>query len=65
MNTIDPQLLIDMYSKGYFPMAKSSLSEKINFYKPYKRFIIPIIDFHIPKKLYKEYKKKIQFQNKF
>ena len=58
MNIIDPQFLIDMYSKGYFPMAHSSLSEEINFYKPHKRFIIPIIDFHIPKKLYKEYKKK-------
>ena len=57
-NIIDPHYLIHMYSKGYFPMAKNSISTKVDFYKPYKRFLIPIEDFHIPKKLLKEFKKK-------
>ena len=38
-------------------MAESSFSEEINFYKPQKRFIIPIKSFHIPKKLLSDYKK--------
>ena len=55
---IDPQILIKMYKKGYFPMAENSLLKKINFYKPLKRFLIPINNFHLPKKLLKEFKKK-------
>ena len=58
MKIIDPTLLLKMYTKGYFPMAKSSESIGIEFYKPYKRFLIPISNFHIPKKLFKEFKKK-------
>ena len=43
-------------------MAKNAKSEEINFYKPEKRFIIPINSFHIPKKLLSEFKKdKYQF----
>ena len=55
---LEPQNLIKMYKNGYFPMAESYLNKEINFYKPLKRFIIPILDFHLPKKLFKEYKKK-------
>ena len=39
-------------------MAENAITEEINFYKPEKRFIIPIKNFHIPKKLFLEYKKK-------
>lgn len=39
-------------------MAESANSKEINFYKPKKRLIIPIELFHIPKKLFSEYKKK-------
>ena len=38
-------------------MAENRYSKKINFYKPDKRFIIPIHNFHIPRKLLNEYKK--------
>ena len=55
---IDPSLLIRMYKKGYFPMAENATIDDINFYKPLKRFIIPIKKFHLPKKLSKEFKKK-------
>ena len=38
-------------------MAESAMSNEISFYKPEKRFIIPIENFHIPKKLLREFKK--------
>tara|TARA_B110000438_G_scaffold301896_1_gene358004 strand:- start:365 stop:1018 length:654 start_codon:yes stop_codon:yes gene_type:complete len=50
--------IISLYKKGFFPMAESAESLNINFYKPEKRFIIPIYTFHIPRKLLSEYKKK-------
>ena len=54
--------LIQLYKKGYFPMAEDAFSSEISFYKPEKRFIIPINSFHIPKKLFNEFKKnKYQF----
>ena len=58
MQIIDPKFLLQMYTKGYFPMAKSKDSIDVEFFKPYKRFLIPISDFHIPKRLFKEFKKK-------
>ena len=58
MHIIDLKFLLKMYTKGYFPMAKSKDSIDVEFFKPYKRFLIPISDFHIPKRLFKEFKKK-------
>lgn len=58
MNIIDPVSLINMYKIGYFPMGNNDQSNNVNFYKPNKRFLIPIQKFHIPKKIFKEYKKK-------
>ena len=37
-------------------MAESTKSNIIKLYKPEKRFLIPINDFHIPKKLFKLFK---------
>ena len=39
-------------------MAENAMSKEISFYKPEKRFIIPIETFHVPKKLLREFKKK-------
>ena len=58
MKIIDPKFLVKMYTKGFFPMANSEESIDIDFFKPHKRFLIPISDFHIPKRLFKEFKKK-------
>jgi len=63
MKIIDPQFLLKMYTRGYFPMAKSKQGIEVEFFKPYKRFLIPISDFHIPKKLFREFKKKNIFLN--
>jgi len=54
---IDLNSLIEFYKKAYFPMAESEYSEEIKFYKPKLRFIIPISDFHYPRKLFNEFKK--------
>ena len=42
MKIIDPQFLLKMYTRGYFPMAKSKQGIEVEFFKPYKRFLIPI-----------------------
>lgn len=49
--------LLDFYKKGLFPMAENFDSEFINLYQPKKRFIIPIDNFHVPKKLFKLFRK--------
>tara|TARA_B100001996_G_scaffold292871_1_gene233072 strand:+ start:44 stop:697 length:654 start_codon:yes stop_codon:yes gene_type:complete len=49
--------LLDFYKKGLFPMADNADSEVINLYQPKKRFLIPINNFHVPKKLFKLFKK--------
>ena len=49
--------LLDFYKKGLFPMADNADSEIINLYQPRKRFLIPIDNFHVPKKLFKLFKK--------
>ena len=38
-------------------MAEKLSSEVVNLYQPKKRFLIPINNFHVPKKLYKLFKK--------
>ena len=38
-------------------MADNAVSEVINLYQPKKRFLIPINNFHVPKKLFKLFKK--------
>ena len=38
-------------------MANNADSEVINLYQPKKRFLIPINNFHVPKKLFKLFKK--------
>ena len=41
-------------------MAETSTEETVNLYQPKKRFLIPITNFHVPRKLYKLFK-----QNKY
>ena len=38
-------------------MAENARSKVVNLYQPKKRFIIPIDNFHVPKKLFKLFKK--------
>ena len=48
--------ILQFYNHGLFPMAENAKSDIIKLYQPKKRFIIPIDDFHIPKKLFKLFK---------
>ena len=41
-------------------MAERLTEETVNLYQPKKRFLIPITNFHVPRKLYKLFK-----QNKY
>ena len=61
MEFIDSKFLLKMYTKGYFPMAKTKQSIEVEFFKPNKRFLLPIVDFHIPKRFFRDFKKKIHF----
>ena len=56
---IPSEELVNFYKKGYFPMAESATSKLVNLYQPKKRFLIPINNFHVPKKLFKLFKKNI------
>ena len=57
-NLINLRKLVEFYKKGFFPMADSRHAKTITFFKPLKRFIIPINNFHVPKKLFGIFKKK-------
>ena len=56
-NLINLRKLVEFYKKGFFPMADSRHAKTITFFKPLKRFIIPINNFHVPKKLFSFFKK--------
>jgi leucyl/phenylalanyl-tRNA---protein transferase len=54
---LDPSLLIAAYSQGYFPMARSRFSRRVDFYEPRERAIIPLEGFHMSRSLHKLWKK--------
>ena len=54
---IEINTLIKFYKNAFFPMAESKYSKEVKFFKPKLRFIIPILNFHCPKKLYNSFKK--------
>lgn len=46
---IPPDILLNGYGKGIFPMSESRYDDTVNWYSAVKRGIIPIRDFHISK----------------
>lgn len=50
---IDPDLLLQAYREGIFPMADSADSTYFNFYRPHRRGLLPIEGLHIPRRLKK------------
>jgi leucyl/phenylalanyl-tRNA---protein transferase len=48
--TLTPQMLLNAYSQGYFPMADPD-DGKIYWYDPDPRTVIPIESFHVPRRL--------------
>jgi leucyl/phenylalanyl-tRNA--protein transferase len=47
--TLNTQLLVGAYSQGWFPMADSREDDKIWWYQPEVRGIIPLARFHMSK----------------
>jgi leucyl/phenylalanyl-tRNA--protein transferase len=51
MATLTPELLIQAYSVGIFPMAESGDDDEIFWVDPDPRGILPLDGFHVPKRL--------------
>lgn len=49
--SLTPEALIKAYALGVFPMAESADSEIIHLIYPKKRGILPLMDFHVPRRL--------------
>lgn len=48
---LDTNLLLRAYAEGVFPMAQRRDSPEIHFVSPEERGVIPLDDFHIPRRL--------------
>ena len=53
----DPNLILDAYRQGIFPMAESANSPFYDFYRPTMRGQLSIKELHIPKRLLKTIRK--------
>ena len=62
MDKISPEKLLYAYSIGIFPMAESHDNEEIFFVDPEYRGIIPLGNFHTPRKLRRQIRKQF-FKN--
>jgi leucyl/phenylalanyl-tRNA---protein transferase len=50
---IDPDLLLQAYAMGMFPMSEDAQDDQVFWVQPQKRGIIPLDGFHAPKSLLK------------
>jgi leucyl/phenylalanyl-tRNA---protein transferase len=51
---ITPELLLEAYRCGIFPMAESATSRSLHWYEPEWRGILPLEAFHVPRSLAKD-----------
>ena len=51
MTRITPELLLQAYAHGFFPMAESAAAPDVFWLDPERRGIIPLDRFHIPRRL--------------
>ena len=51
MSEIQPELLLQAYAVGVFPMAEGREDARLFFVDPEHRGILPLDDFHIPRRL--------------
>ena len=54
---ITPQVLLKAYACGIFPMAESADDDGLFWVEPEERGVIPLTDFHIPRRLKKTIRK--------
>jgi leucyl/phenylalanyl-tRNA--protein transferase len=57
---LTPELLLAAYAQGYFPMGRSREDAAIDWYDPPLRGILPLDNFHVPRRL-----KRLLRQNDF
>ena len=57
MKRPSPQLVLSAYMQGIFPMAHPEEENRIYWYAPDPRGIIPLEDFHVPRRLEQTVKK--------
>lgn len=57
LNDVSPELFLNAYRHGVFPMAEDANDASYNFYAPHHRALLPIKDLHISKSLLKAVKK--------
>lgn len=65
---LQPEMMLALYRKGAFPMAESKESDKVEWYLPQNRAIIPLDNFNVPrsfKKFLKERKFTVHFDRDF
>lgn len=55
---ISPQVLLNAYCQGFFPMAHPEEGNAIYWYDPDPRTIIPLDTYHVPKRLSRTLKQK-------
>ena len=48
---LTPELLLRAYAIGIFPMADSAEDDRLSWFDPDPRAIIPLDDFHVPRRL--------------
>lgn len=53
MEHITPELLLQAYASGYFPMAESRDAGELHWFYPERRGILPLEAFHTPRSLHK------------
>ncbi len=51
MQQITPDIILNAYANGFFPMADSASSDELYWYRPEMRGILPIDNFHVSKSL--------------
>ena len=48
---VTPELLLNAYASGYFPMAESRDATELHWFYPQTRGILPLESFHVPRSL--------------
>ena len=57
MRELTPELLVQAYSQGVFPMAETHDADQVYWVEPHMRGILPLGGFHISRSLRKELRK--------
>ncbi len=68
LDILEPNIILNAYKIGIFPMANDKSSKKIFWVKPKMRGVLPLSNVHIPKSLKKKIKKNpfiIKFDTSF